>query len=86
MSDNQWKQVVEEMQRILDEVENDDLELAKALTTSHPELRQALTVALSVLTDGRKIKGAAKATDMSENYLRDHLRPLLEAVLRAEQE
>lgn len=77
-----WKQIVEEMRRILDEVENDDKELAEALErTLRPELRQMLMVALVTLSDGRKIKGAAKATELDEEYLRGHLLPLLKEVL-----
>jgi hypothetical protein len=86
MSDD-WKQIIEEMERVLKEVEQDDKDLASALNSAkHPELRQALLVALAVLSDGRKRKGASKATALDEDYLRDHLLPLLKEVLRAEAE
>jgi sugar diacid utilization regulator len=83
MNTNDWQLIVEEMKQVLTEVENDDKTLKQVLGADDTpnELRQSLKIALAVLKDGRKVATAARATGMDADYLKTHLRPLLEALL-----
>lgn len=80
-----WAKLVADMQETLNAVEQDHQSLGDALNSnSKPELRQALTIALASLADARRRKSIARATGLDEAYLESHLKPLLEAVLKEE--
>jgi len=79
-----WLDIVADMQQTLEEVEAESISLHMAINRKDApvELRQLMMVAQSVLTDGRKVASASRATGMTVDYMLNRLLPILNAVLK----